>query len=248
MIPSLVRDIIRGLSKAADLGFDKAVIATDHGFLLFHEQKAGDVAARPPGNWLIQKARCVLGKGEADSANLVMKGDELGIPGEFDDYGAPKALVAYMRGQLYCHEGLSLQECILPCLSVRLEPTEKKTRKRTSVNLMLTYRQGKSDTITSRRPVVDLAWPQLQSGFFDDDREIEVIVEAIGDNGAIVGWAGSSPTINLATGCVRIKPGAAFGVGLRMEEEFSGKFTVRVLDASTNIQLASLNLKTGYFE
>ena len=44
MIPTLVGQIIRGLTKLADLGFDHAVIATDHGFILVHEQEAGNVA------------------------------------------------------------------------------------------------------------------------------------------------------------------------------------------------------------
>lgn len=248
MIPALVRQIIRGLSKAADLGFDKAVIATDHGFLLFHEQGAGNVAPRPKGTWLIEKARCALGKGEPDAANLLMKGEDLGIPGEFDDFATPKALVPYARGQMYCHEGLSLQECVLPCLTVRLEVGDKKGKKSSADNLVLTYRQGKSDKITSRRPVMDLAWPQEQGGLFGEEGEIEVAVEALDANGAVIGWVGSSPAINPATGGVRIKPGVAIAVGLRMEDDFSGNFTVRVLDASTNALLASLNLKTGYLE
>ena len=54
-----MRQIIRGLTKVAELGFDRAVIATDHGFVLFHEQGAGNVAPRPSGTWLVEKARCM---------------------------------------------------------------------------------------------------------------------------------------------------------------------------------------------
>ena len=74
LIPTLVRQIIRGLNKLADLGFEQAVIATDHGFILVHEQIAGNLAPRPAGTWLVEKTRCMLGQGTADSANLVMKG------------------------------------------------------------------------------------------------------------------------------------------------------------------------------
>lgn len=247
MIPTLVRQIIRGLTKVAELGFDKAVIATDHGFILFHEQGAGNLAPRPSGTWLNEKTRCMLGKGEPDSANLVMKGADLGIPGEFDDFAAPKTLVPYTRGQMYYHEGLSLQECVLPCLTVQLESSDKKPKKSAPENLMLSYRQGKSDRITSRRPVLDLAWPQ--AGLFAEEGEIEVALEITDSTGKVsVGWVGSCPTVNPATGGVRIKPGAAISVGLRMEDDYSGSFTVRVLDASTNALLANLNLKTGYLE
>jgi len=47
---------------------------------------------------------------------------------------------------------------------------------------------------------------------------------------------------------VQIKPGSALAVGLKMAEDFSGNFTVRVLDPETNVLLAELKLKTGYLE
>jgi len=246
IIPALLRQIIRGLTKVAELGFNKAVIATDHGFILFHEQGAGNVAPRPSGSWLIEKSRCMLGKGKADAANIVMKRGELGIPGDFEDFAAPKTLVPYSHGQIYYHEGLSLQECVLPCLTVRLEAADKKAKKSSLARLTLTYRQGKTDRITSRRPVIDLAWPQ--DDFFTENLGIEVAIEAVDSKGKTVGWVGASQSVNPATGGVRINPGVALAVGLRMEDDFSGNFTVRVLDPATNVLLAELKLKTGYLE
>ena len=112
---------------------------------------------------------------------------------------------------------------------------------------MLTYRQGKIDKITSRRPVLDLAWPAYPS-HFQVENEIEVAVEVVDAKGAAVGYVGSGQTVNPATGCVGIKSGSAISFGLRMEDNFSGNFTVRILDPSTNLLHVSLNLKTGYLE
>jgi hypothetical protein len=83
---------------------------------------------------------------------------------------------------------------------------------------------------------------------FDDESEREVAVEAVDSKGNIVGLAGTGQTVNPATGCVRIRPGCAVSVGLRMEEDFSGSFKVRVLDPTTNATLADLSLKTAYLE
>ncbi len=246
MIPLLLRNILRGLNKVAELGFNKAVIATDHGFILFPGQEAGNVAPKPAGSWLIEKSRCLLGRGEGDAANLVMKRTDVGIPGEFKQYAVPRALVPYSRGPMFYHEGLSLQECVLPCMTVELEATSKGTKNQAKVSLTLTYRQGKIDKITSRRPVLDLAWPQ--ANLFAQDNEIEVAIEVVDAKGVVVGSVGSGQTVNPATGCVRIKAGTAISFGLRMEDEFSGNFTVRVLDPSTNLQHQSINLKTGYLE
>ena len=187
----------------------------------------------------------MLGAGTADSANLVMKGAELGIPGDVEDFAAPKTLVPYSRGVMYYHEGLSLQECVLPCLSVQLEAADKKARKSSPPRLTLTYRQGKTDRITSRRPVVDLAWPQ--GDFFSDEGEMEVVVEVIDSKENIVGSVSASQSVNPATGGVRIKPGVALAISLKMEDEFSGAFTVRVLNQAS-VMLAELKLKTGYLE
>jgi hypothetical protein len=95
------------------------------------------------------------------------------------------------------------------------------------------------------RPVVDLAWPQ--GSLISEENEIEVTIEAVDSKGKIVGWVGAGQSVNPATGGVRIQPGAALAVGLSMEADFSGNFTVRVLD-STNVLLAELKLKTGYLE
>ncbi len=243
LIPALIRQIIRGINKVEAAGFQRAVIATDHGFILVHEEKAGNLAHQPAGNWLVEKARCFLGEGYADSANLVFKRDHVGIRGEFIDYAVPKALVPYTRGNLYFHEGLSLQECVLPCLSLDLKPRAKK---QALPSLHMSYRQGKTDKITSRRPVMDISWPSLD--MYDQDYEIEITVEVTDSKGNVVGTVGSGPTVNLATHGVRIRPGQAISVGLRMEDNFSGTFTVRALDPATQVIISDLSLKTAYIE
>ena len=245
IIPALVRLIIRGLMRAGELGFDRAVVATDHGFVLFHEQEAGNLAPKPPGNWAIQKQRCLLGEGESEPHNVVFDAKEVGIPGDVRNYAAPKTLVPYSRGQIYYHEGLSLQECVLPCLTVQLE-SKTQAKKSSAPTLLLSYKQGKTDRIPSRRPVLDLAWPEAQ--LFAEESEREMAIEAVDSKGNIVGVAGTGQTVNPATGCVRIKPGSALSVGLKMEDDFSGNFKVRVLDPSTNATLAEISLKTAYLE
>jgi hypothetical protein len=246
VIPELVRQIIRGLAKVAELGFDRAVVATDHGFLLFHDQAAGDVAPRPLGKWLIEKSRCMLGAGQPDGANVLLKRGDVGIPGDFEEFAAPKSLVPYSRGQIYYHEGLSLQECVLPCLTVRLQAEDKKAKQASVPRLTLSYRQGKSDRITSRRPVVDLSWPE--GSLFAEDNETEVAIEAIDNKGVIVGRVVAGQSVNAATGGVAIRPGAAIAVGLRMDDAFSGNFVVRAFTPTTNVTLADLSLKTAYLE
>jgi len=150
---------------------------------------------------LEEKSRCLLGQGSADGASVVFNREQVGIPGDFTHYAVPRTLVPYSRGHLYYHEGLSLQECVLPCLTVELKAQAKKVA---LPELQLSYRQGKTDKITQRRPVLDLAWPSLN--LFGDDYDIEVAVEAVDSKGNVVGWVGSGQTVNPATQGVRIRP------------------------------------------
>ena len=243
VLPELVRQILRGVAKIEEAGFQKLVIATDHGFILVPEQGAGNVDARPPGEWLVEKSRCVLGRGEGDSSNVIFKKEHVGIRGDFSDYAVPRMLVPYVRGQVYYHEGLSLQETVLPCISVELKGKRRASRE---PRLYLSYKQGKADRISSRRPFLDLAWPE--GDLFTGDTGIEVAVEAV-SKGQVVGWVGSGSTVNAATQGVRITPGQITSFSLRMDDDFSGSFTVRVLDPATNKGLADeLSLKTAYFE
>ena len=79
-----------------------------------------------------------------------------------------------------------------------------------------------------------------------DDQEVEIAIDAVDAKGNTVGEAGPGPAVNPATQGVRIRPGQAISIGLRMQDEFSGSFTVRAIDPSTQALLAELKLKTDY--
>lgn len=241
LIPDLLRQIIRGIGKLEAAGFQKAVIATDHGFILVHDQQAGNVAQRPQGNWLIQKSRCLMGNGSGGGGSVVFNREQVGIPGDFQHYCVPRALVPYVRQHLYYHEGLSLQECVLPCLTVNLVTQQSK---RALPTLTVTYKQGKTDKITTRRPVIDIAWPE--ASLFMEEEDIEISVEAFDSKGQPVGGVGSGPTVNPATQGVRIRPGQVVSISLRMEDHFAGTFTIRATDPTNHALVAELKLKTDY--
>jgi hypothetical protein len=243
IMPGLLRQIIQGLTKLADLGFQHAVVATDHGFLFLRDEEAGSHVAKPPGNWLVQKPRCLLGEGEANAQTLVFKAADIGIPGDVRNYAVPRSLGPFVHGELYYHEGLSLQECVVPCMTIELAPSEKRDGVVSVPSFLINYKQGRTDKITTRRPVVDLA---RISEIIPNETDREFSVEAFDASGTLVGSVAGGQTVNPATGCVRIKPGEAISVSLKMDDDFQGAFKVRVLDPSTGAQYAELSLRTNY--
>jgi hypothetical protein len=126
--PSLIsrtfQQVVGAVRRLRGLGFQEVLIVTDHGFHLNTATEAGDVGARPPGEWLTIHERLLLGDGAGDAANFVVAAAQLGIRGDFAQAAGPRALVAYRAGQTYFHGGASLQEAVVPVISLRLHGAE----------------------------------------------------------------------------------------------------------------------------
>jgi PglZ domain len=241
MIPGLVRKIITGVNRAQTKGFHQVVIATDHGFVLLDEQQAGDTVGKPPGEWIAVKDRCLLGKGSSGEGVLVFNKSEVGIQGDFEDYVVPRSLGTFKKGHPYFHEGLSLQECVLPVITVDFG-TKKTERFSTNIEISLSYKGGSTGKITTRRPMVEIS---MFSTMFNEFVEFQL--EAYSKDG-LVGEVAASPYVNAATNLVEIQPSQAIKVPLKMDDDFHGSFEVRAIDPVTQVNYATLKLKTDYVD
>lgn len=240
MMPRLIQKIIAGVNRVQKRGFDRAVIATDHGFLLFDEQGIGNVVPKPPGEWFAIKDRCLLGTGSSGAGVLVLKAAEAGIQSSFQDYAVPRTFATFAKTNPYFHEGLSLQECVLPVLVVDFGEGEPEGVS-TSVELNLSYKGGKTGKVTTRRPMVEVM--MYKTGLFEEPAEFRL--DAYAQN-ELVAEAAACPHVNPASGLVQIAPGQAIKVPLKMSEDFEGSFEVRAVDPVTGVNYATLRLKTDY--
>lgn len=120
--------------------------------------------------------------------------------------------------------------------------TEFSDGQKATPKILLTYKQGSTKLITTRRPVLDLCWPELPL----DDFEMEIVVEALDSEGKVVGCVSTGTTVNQATNGVRLRAGQAVPFCLRMDDSFTGSFTVRATDSATQILVAEIKLKTDY--
>ena len=122
---SLIHDTLKrirvAVHKLAKVGFHEVVIATDHGFFLNAQAEAGDVCKKPPGTWLAVHDRCLLGDGATNSHNFVVSAEKVGVRGDFNQVAGPRSMAPYKSGLLYFHGGASLQELVVPVLTVKLE-------------------------------------------------------------------------------------------------------------------------------
>lgn len=239
-----LHDVLRRIRHVVDqlrrFGFHDVVLATDHGFCLNTHAEAGDVSTKPSGDWLDMHARSLLGHGSADDYNFVVSAEKVGIRGDFAQFGGPRSLAPYRKGLTYFHGGASLQEAIVPVLTVRLQAAKTKAPPAT---VQLSYRNG-AKRITARLPVFDVL---LESrDLFAQGEEFEIRLEAQTKKGEVVGEAKPGGVVNPATGTVTLVPGQPAQVTLRMQDEFEGKFTVKAINPTTEAIYASIDLETGY--
>jgi hypothetical protein len=121
MIYRALKKIRVSINKLKSLGFNEVIISTDHGFFLNGEFESGDKCPVPNGNWVNLHNRLLLGDGSEDSNNFLMATSKIGIRGDFNSIASPRSLVTYRKGESFFHGGISLQECILPLLRVKLQ-------------------------------------------------------------------------------------------------------------------------------
>lgn len=242
LIPEIVRKLQLALNRLAEAGFDRAVVTGDHGFLWFAEAGAGDAVARPPGEWIEVKDRCVLGSGQSSSDMVLLETPHLGIRGDVVHYGTPRGVATFTAGARYAHQGLSLQECVLPLVGIDLRAPAA-TRPPGRVELRLTYR-GESSA------KVHILQPSLEVAYFGGDLfgppEVRFRLEAFDAKGQRVGQAAASPWVNLETREATVQRGQAVKVPLRIEEGAAGRLQVRAANGETGEVYATMTLETDF--
>ena len=242
----LVHQTLKGIRVAIhrlrQTGFTDVVIATDHGFFLNGHADAGDTCAKPSvGDWITVHDRALLGTGSSDTQSFVMSAQKLGIRGDFECFGAPRSMAPYRRGMRFFHGGPSLQEAIVPAITVALQ--DQAEREPALASVQLTYKNG-AKRITTRLPVVDLAVEN--NDMFSQGADFEILLEAHDHKGNVVGEARKGDPVDPATGTLTLNSGQQKQITIRMDLEFEGKFTLKAFNPITMTAYASITLETDY--
>ena len=240
-ISNALKRIRVAVHKLKSQGFDEVVMATDHGFFMNTHAGAGDTCSKLPGDWLNEHQRCLLGSGSGDNNHYVLDAEKAGIRGDFEKIAGPLSMASYKSGMLYYHGGLSLQECVVPVITMQLGKVEQAPISQASVSL--TYKNG-AKRITTRLPDVELALETQD--MFSVDSDFEILLEAHDKKGNVVGEAKPGAAVNAATGTITLRPGEKSNVALKMQLEFEGKFKVKALNPTTMVEYASVDLETDY--
>lgn len=242
-LPSITRDLqlIRvAVRRLREAGFELAVIATDHGFCINPETDAGDVCSKPSGTWKNLHDRCLLGDGTADTHNWVLSAEHMGLRGDYAQVGGPRGLACYSAGNKYFHGGASLQESLVPVLSVKLS---QKVAEADAVQFRVSYKRN-SPRITTKLPVFEIE--TIQQDLFSSDQSYDLLVRAVAPDGKVVGEPKPGGPVNAATGTVSVDAGTTIKLTVQMSMSYEGKFEVQLLDPNTLTVHSQIELETDY--
>lgn len=229
------------IHKLKDVGFRDVVIATDHGFFMNTHAQAGDTCNKLSGDWLNIHERCLLGDGSADSHHYDISTEMAGIRSNMSKLAGPLTMASYKSGMLYYHGGASLQECVVPVITLQLNAPEQAPIEQ--ANVVLSYKND-AKRITTRLPVMEIALETQD--MFSVGSDFEILLEAHDKSGNVVGEAKPGGAVNPATGTITLRPGDKTQITLRMQLEFEGKFKVKALNPSTMAAHCQLDLETDY--
>lgn len=233
-------DLERVGDRLARCGFHRVVLAADHGFVLLSELPAGDTLALPPGDWAVRWRRSALGSAAGSAPGvLVLETAGLGLRTSQPDMALATGFRAFQGGSAYFHEGLSLQEAIVPV--VLFEPEAGSEEAGLEPQLTLSYR---SDSFTSRVIGLKLENRSLMPGDLRVRLEVRLCLEK-GKVGPVVGEAADCDARDPATGILTLAQGVVTPVPVRLFDDFQGeRIEIRAYEAvEPGALLHSLQLK-----
>jgi len=242
LMDTLVGNVARAVRKLAKVGVERFVVTADHGHQ-FSLRKGEDMLLDKPGGDTVDiHRRCWAGRGGATSPACVrVSGQTLGYDTDLD-FLFPRGLAVFRTGGdlAYHHGGISLQEMVVPVLSLRIASAQSEDEGQTSVQLT-----GYPETITNRTFGLQV---EVEKTLFSET-EVKVRLVLVSE-GQEVGRAGMAvdAEIDRGSGTVKLQPGKPISVAMMLtRDEFT---TIRIVaqDPSTDAimsQSGELHVKLG---
>ena len=233
---SELRKLARAVEACRQKGFDLMVIVADHGFMLLPSFRQGDWIEKPVGSDIVlQESRVIAGNLNDSKDTLSFTPEELGIKAPVMKLCYAKNFTSFVKNELYYHEGLSLQENVVPQITIRLQEEKKQQ----DYKVVLAYKGNTSGTFYSRRLLVDIntTFPDL----FADD--VHIIMPVTDEHGNQIGRP-EGRAYNELTEQLDITAGyPQFRQPISIDDDFNGGIVViKALDASTHATLSEIKL------
>jgi hypothetical protein len=231
VMDTAVGNLARAIRKLADAGIERFVVAADHGHL-FAAAKSEAMRIESPGGETIElHRRCWAGRGgTTPTAAVRVSGVELGYQTNLD-FVFPVGLGVFKAGGdlAYHHGGLSLQELLVPVLTIRMVRKQKLARDLPKVILA-----NVPKSLANRTFGITITCPP------DLFAEAVVVKPILLHAGALVGTAGMAldAEFDQGTRCVKLQSGKTAQVAMILRNENCDRLRVVVVDPASDAVLA----------
>ena len=232
VLDTAISNVARAIKRLAGLGVAKFVVAADHGHLFVHERDESERIEKPGGDQVLLHRRCWAGRGGSTPAATVrVSASQLGYDSDLDFVFPTNNSVFKAGGDLtYYHGGLSLQELLVPVLSVRM-PTAKGTPA-ADVEIKLT---NVPEQIANR--IITFGLSLQQDLFSSEEIVVRPVLLSSGQHVGHVDMALDAEFDSL-THCVKLKPGSSCTVGIQLLRDDIHHVEIVVLDPDSDCVLA----------
>lgn len=235
VMDTAINNVARAIKRLAGMGISRFVVAADHGHLFIHERDESERIEKPGGEQVSLHRRCWAGRGGSTPPSTVrISASQLGYDSDLDFVFPTNNSVFKAGGDLaYYHGGLSLQELLVPVVSIRM-PAQVEA-KSSDINITLTKVPEK---IANR--IVTFGVVAENSLFSEDSFSVRPVLL---HNGQHVGHVGMvlDAEHEASTQTVRMKPGTSCTVGVQLLRDDVDSVEIVVLDPETDRILAKSN-------
>lgn len=234
VMDTVIDNLARAIRKLAAAGIEHTVVSADHGHLFFANDRDESMRTDAPGGDTVElHRRCWVGRGGATPPGCVrVAASSLGYASDLDLVFPAAAGVFKAGGDLaFHHGGPSLQELVIPVLTVRTkarESAQPSTGPITAAAL--------PDAVTNRIFSVTFTFGEKQMMLGATDIQVRPLLMAAGKQVGAVGMAVDAQ-FDRATGCVKLEPNKAVTVAFLLSDESVASLRVVVQDPTTDAEL-----------
>ncbi|RME21154.1 MAG: PglZ domain-containing protein [Deltaproteobacteria bacterium] len=236
IMDTIIGNIARAVRKLARVGYEHFVITADHGHQFAVRKDEDMLMDRPGGDTVDQHRRCWAGRGgQTPAACLRVGGANLGYDTDLD-FIFPRGLALFRTGGdlAFHHGGISLQEMVIPVVSLRMPAKGAEQPVRGSKVQLDNLPKVLTNRTFGMRVVVgaDL--------FSQDPVRVRLVLVA---DGQVVGQAGMAvdSEFDRASGTVTLLPGRTASIGMMLMRDDVAEFRVVAQEPDTDAVLAQSN-------
>lgn len=234
VMDTVIDNLARAIRKLAAAGVEHCVLTADHGHLFFPSDRDESMRIDAPGGDEIDlHRRCWIGRGGTTPAGCVrVTASALGYESDLDFVFPVGSGVFKAGGDLaFHHGGPSLQEMVIPVVTVRM-----KAREVARANVGPVTAIGLPDAVTNRIFSVTIQLDGKNLSLFSKELLVRPLLISAGKQVGGVGMAVDGD-FDRATGCVKLQAGKPVTVAFLLSDESSPSLRVVVQDPTTDAEL-----------